>query len=179
MKPRLISTGGTLRINTVRPMKFSALMVFAATVGFCACISCSSKKVTDLSDQYPYDQFVGQRVVLLKPGELWKIVGHTYSMERNHIAFPSTSTRSTNSSDRQKVADLPIGTMLEIHSVKYKHFDTEISGHRETLALCKVTLPKDGKVSCAVDWRHLAPEQNLGGERKFELVYPLALPRGR
>jgi len=124
----------------------------------------STTTVTNLSSKPPYKAFVGKFVIAKEACSL-RIYSSSFNFRDNFILAGTGDDSPIN-----KIADLPVGTRVKIHSIKHKKVSTEMGGYDGTKALCTVFLSDGRKIACQMDWSILDPDPGVSPTLKFELV---------
>jgi hypothetical protein len=131
----------------------SALILLSAVLQialFSGCLPFSdltSTTVTNLSNKPPYKSYVGNTVITKINGSIWNCGIRLGSGED----IPSYRT------DLKKIADLPVGTKIKIHSVKHIKSTSEMGGDDSTWASCTVYFEDGRKMDCRANWGFLIP----------------------
>ena len=144
------------------------LLVILQVPLFVGCLPFSrlnSTTVTNLSGKSPYKEFVGKCIVTKEEFSVWIYPESSYGFLNYFIRIGFGG-----GSPSGKIADLPIGTRIEIYSIKHKRVTTEMGGYDGTQALCTVSLSDGRKIDCQLDWGFLNPDPRVWPTRKFELI---------
>jgi hypothetical protein len=137
------------RLNKNRTI-FILLFALFQTVLFSGCLPFSnltSTTVENVSSKSPYKSYVGNLFTTKESGSIWN----------NGIRPGSGDDIPSYRTDLNKIADLPIGTKIEIHSVNHIKTTSEMGDDDSTWASCTVFLKDGRKINCRANWGFLIP----------------------
>jgi len=159
------------RHRTVLLVLFVALLLQVEFVTGCLpFVGLSTTTVTNLSGKPPYKAFVGKYVVAKEPCSIWVRSSPSYDFRKIFILLGNGNDIPSYRTDLKKIADLPIGTRIKIHSIKHKKVTTEMSGYDSTQALCTVFLTDGREFDCQMNWELLNPDTRVWPTLRFELI---------
>jgi hypothetical protein len=147
------------------------LLLQIILVAGCLPLSTLSKTtVINLSGKQPYKAFIGKYVIAKEGCSIWVISSPSYDFMKTFVRLGLEEDVPSYRTDLKKIADVPIGTRVKIHSIKHKKVTTEMSGYDSTQALCTVFLPDGQKIDCQMNWDLLNPDPRLWPTLKFKLI---------
>jgi hypothetical protein len=86
----------------------------------------ASAKVVNVSNEQPYKSFIGKDIFAQKAGTLWN----------DGLRLEAGEEVLANKTSLNKIADIPIGTKININSVKDKRTTTEMGISHSVTATC-------------------------------------------